>query len=64
MALSSIELKDAHVRDGADQVDENEDGAYGYIYTDGGTAADTCNAGRDVWWLRASQSPSSAKSSW
>lgn len=64
MALSSIEPKDAHVRDSADQVDEDEDGAYGYVHIDGGTAANTCKAGRDVWRLQASQSPSSAKSSW
>lgn len=57
MALSSVELIDGHVRNGADQVDENEDGAYGYVMIDGGMATETCNTGREVRWLQASQSP-------
>jgi hypothetical protein len=55
MALSSIELIDADVRNGAHQVDENEDGADGYVLIDGGIATDMCNAVRDVWWLQTSQ---------
>jgi hypothetical protein len=64
MALSSIELIDADVRNGAHQVDENEDGADGYVLIDGGIATDMCNAVRDVWWLQTSQRPLLVKKSW
>lgn len=46
--LSLIEPKYAHVPNGADDVDEDQDGAYGYVLINGGMAADARNAGIDV----------------
>lgn len=63
MTLSSIEPIDAHVPNGADDVDEEEDGAYRYVLMDGGMAANTRNAVRDVRWLQTRQSASSANRS-
>ncbi len=47
-----IQPIDALVGDSTDQVDEDEDGTYGYVLVDGGNATDRCNAGREVWRLR------------
>lgn len=63
VTLSSIELIDGHVRDSADQVDEDEDGAYSYVLMVIGMATNTCNAGRDIWRLQSTQSISLTKSS-
>ena len=54
MGLPSIELIDVHICDGAGEVDADEDGTYGYVLINGGTTADTCNSGRDVWRLQES----------
>ena len=51
VARSSIQPIDGHVRDGTNQVDEDEDSADGYVLVNSGMAADTGNSGRDVWWL-------------
>ena len=56
MALSSILLEDGLVRNGSDQVDEEEDSADGYVLIDGGTATDNGDAIREIWWLEARQS--------
>ena len=53
-----IELKDALVGNGSDYVDEEEDGANGYILVNCGDAADRRNAGREVWRLRLQPSQS------
>ena len=53
MALSSVPLEDDLVRRGADDVDEEEDGADGYVLIDGGTATEQGNAVRKVWRLQA-----------
>lgn len=62
MALSSVAQIDGEVRDGAGQVDGDEDGAYWYILVDGGSTADASNVGIDVWRLQASQLQSSISS--
>lgn len=64
MTLSSIEPIYGHVPNGAEDVDEEEDGAYGYVLMDVGTAADTRKAVRDVRRLQTIQSASLAKRSW
>ena len=51
MVSSSIPLEDGLVRDGANDIEEEKDGADGYILINGGTATDHGNAIRKVWRL-------------
>ena len=51
-ALPLIEPIDDLVGNSTDQVDEDKDGAYGYVLVDIGNATDHCDAGRKVWRLR------------
>lgn len=51
MAHLSIPLKDDLVGDGANYIEEEKDGADGYIGNDGGMAADYGNGIREIWWL-------------
>lgn len=61
MALSSISLEDNLARHRANDVDEEEDCADGYVLIDGGTATEQGNAVREVWRLQAHQSLSVMK---
>ena len=63
MAIASIAQKGSEIRDGAKQVDDDEDGAYGYVLVDSGDTADNCHAGRKVWRLQSSQSACLARNS-
>lgn len=56
MALPSIQLEDALVRDGANHVEEEKDSADRYVRIDGGTFTGQGNAVREVWRLEARQS--------
>ena len=56
MALASIAQKGGEIGDGAEQVDDDEDGAYGYVLMDSGDAANNGHAGREVWRLQSGQS--------
>ena len=61
VALSPIQLEDDLVPDGANEVDEEEDGADGYVLIDGGMTTDQGNAVREVWRLQARQPLSVSK---
>jgi hypothetical protein len=51
VAFSSVKLIDSHIGDSANEVDKNEDRAYGYVFMDGRLAAEACYADRDIWRL-------------
>lgn len=55
VALASIAQVDTEVGDGANQIDWEKDGAYGYVDMDARMATDDSNAVRDVWRLQTSQ---------
>ena len=51
VASSAVDLEDGHVGDGADEEDDNENGANGDILVDIGVTASSSGIGIDIWWL-------------
>ena len=48
MASTEVHLQDGHVGDGADDVEDEEDGAYWYVDVDGWATAEGGGCGR-IW---------------